>query len=408
VRIVSSFAAPQPPRVRLRYEVAHPTSDPIDATVRWSSDGGASWRLATPRPDFGSEPTTGLATSPAGEPHLFVWDAPTDLGGTEHTGLRLRVEVGPPPDGVADTTPFDTTIHLAPSVRIERVIASRTSPHVALAYRLSDEGGDLCRVRVDWSDDGGAQWYPATDAQGFGSDGTVGLTSSPDGLIHRFVWDAATDLQRPQARDLLLRVEALDAQLGGSDTSAPFHFGVNTPPEIRLRGAPAVVGNVRVIVPFELIDADMDMVTLTAAFRSATTPQPRPATPANVIWASPLTSLFGFPDGYQGLFVWEASADVVPGGADARGVIVRLEVSDGDPGNAVETAPFDVAAVGGGGVLVTYPTNGATLSAATPIHMMLVDAASRPMSISPRGAGCVELRFGDLTLWGALEFSDQG
>lgn len=64
-----------------------------DIAVEWKlrADPDASFASATPGP--GSEATSGLATSAAGVPHLFVWDAEGDLGARglveEEAVLRL-------------------------------------------------------------------------------------------------------------------------------------------------------------------------------------------------------------------------------------------------------------------------------------------------------------------------------
>ncbi|MCI0636963.1 MAG: hypothetical protein L0206_24070, partial [Actinobacteria bacterium] len=54
-------------------------SYPCDVTVSYSIDGGATFAPATLSDAPGTEPLAGLASSPAGAGHVFVWDSLEDL-----------------------------------------------------------------------------------------------------------------------------------------------------------------------------------------------------------------------------------------------------------------------------------------------------------------------------------------
>ncbi len=60
--------------------VEHALSDrksrPVDAAVELRLDENDPFQPATPAP--GSDPLAGVATSPAGEPYLFLWNSVAD------------------------------------------------------------------------------------------------------------------------------------------------------------------------------------------------------------------------------------------------------------------------------------------------------------------------------------------
>lgn len=64
--------------VELSYDLTDAGSLPQDMDIKYSTDNGVTWHECTPAPE--SEPTIGLASSPAGVPHKFLWDSVTDLG----------------------------------------------------------------------------------------------------------------------------------------------------------------------------------------------------------------------------------------------------------------------------------------------------------------------------------------
>jgi sugar lactone lactonase YvrE len=90
--------------VALGYLLIDPEGDPATVAVSYefSQNGGATWSApapATERVGAPSEGVSGLATSPVGAAHVFVWNAFADVGGVN--GLaRLTVlpsDPGPPP-----------------------------------------------------------------------------------------------------------------------------------------------------------------------------------------------------------------------------------------------------------------------------------------------------------------------
>lgn len=70
--------------------------------------------------------------------------------------------------------------------------AGTQSADILIDYDLIDDESDPCDITVEFSDDGGGSWNPATE--GAGGDGTTGLSASPDpGEAHVFSWDSVAD-----------------------------------------------------------------------------------------------------------------------------------------------------------------------------------------------------------------------
>jgi hypothetical protein len=66
------------------------------------------------------------------------------------------------------------------------------SPCITVSYRLFDPEGDTVRrIEPYFSLNGGGHWLPATPAD---DTITTDLTTSPDGVRHKFIWDAQADL----------------------------------------------------------------------------------------------------------------------------------------------------------------------------------------------------------------------
>ena len=84
-------------RVSVPYALWNARSVSCPVVAEYSDDGGKTWKLATPAAT-GELPTgvisSGVISSPSGQPHTFVWDSRADLGSEEEeqVSLRLRIE----------------------------------------------------------------------------------------------------------------------------------------------------------------------------------------------------------------------------------------------------------------------------------------------------------------------------
>jgi hypothetical protein len=78
----------------IRYSVSDAASAAASVAIQFSTDGGSTWNTAT-RSGTSGEATTGLATSPAGTPHVFFWQTFTDGVGLSGALPTVRVRVTP-------------------------------------------------------------------------------------------------------------------------------------------------------------------------------------------------------------------------------------------------------------------------------------------------------------------------
>ena len=107
------------------------------------------------------------------------------------------------------------------------------SGNVTIKYSLFDPQSDRCSILVQYSPNGGRTWNTATAVSGQG-DGTTGLTSSPSGRAHTYVWASGSDIGNVNDSNVEIRITPSDA--GGVDTAGTSGvFTVNnhvTPPTL--------------------------------------------------------------------------------------------------------------------------------------------------------------------------------
>lgn len=96
------------------------------------------------------------------------------------------------------------------------------SGNILIPYTLTDSESNPCSISVEYYYNSG--WHTATE--GAGSDGTSGLSSSPSGTSHSFVWNSTTDIGQIYAENIQIRIKANDGALD-SDWEETGSFTVN-------------------------------------------------------------------------------------------------------------------------------------------------------------------------------------
>ena len=92
------------PRLTVTYELFDPESDPVrQLGVYYSTDGGGRWQPAVPG---GGGGLANLSTSPAGSPHIFVWNAGADGVRSDNVVLRLMPYANPDRAGLIQWPPL--------------------------------------------------------------------------------------------------------------------------------------------------------------------------------------------------------------------------------------------------------------------------------------------------------------
>ena len=85
---VVPLSGTQSGNVTISYSMFDPESDPCSIQVQYSLDGGGTWNSATPT---GGDGMTGLAASPSGVSHTFVWASGSDIVNTNISNVEICI-----------------------------------------------------------------------------------------------------------------------------------------------------------------------------------------------------------------------------------------------------------------------------------------------------------------------------
>jgi len=151
-------------------------------TLNWTVSANQNWVTVTPTNGTNAGTVTiainSNANSLPGGVGGVLYTATLTFGGNGGTVTRhmnLVVYQGNHVPQVAVSTPQGTQ-----------------SGRVPISFLIYDDESDLCSIQVQYSANGGGTWHAATP--GLGSCGTSGLSSSPNGDTHLYVWDSVADL----------------------------------------------------------------------------------------------------------------------------------------------------------------------------------------------------------------------
>lgn len=192
---VAAPASPAGGNVTVSFLVIDRELEPVDTTVEFSTDGGVTFvpaTLVTP----GDALNLASAWSP-GRAHSVQWDSVAD--GLAISGqISVRVKVTPSdasnPSGTPGiTAPFildNTAFNQPPTAGIVTPGGVQFG-NVPVDYTLTDAEGNDCSVVVEYTANNGTNWYTATRRQI--GEGLTGLSSSPSGEAHLFIWDSVAD-----------------------------------------------------------------------------------------------------------------------------------------------------------------------------------------------------------------------
>ncbi|MFZ6011908.1 MAG: hypothetical protein ACOYXT_16320, partial [Bacteroidota bacterium] len=241
VRIVSPAAPVSGPLVTIEYDIVNTNSDPTDIAIKFSVAGGVAQSMTALVTHPQHEGTAQLSSSPQGERHRFVWDWQKDITANPVNNVVLQIfpTTAKGAGAVAFSAPVTISVPIGPSNQRPRIRVQVPTgvlligQYIEVDYQLFDDESDVLHIEVEYSVNNGATFQVATESNHPASEGTSSLASSPAGVAHKFIWNAASDLPAIPATDVLLRVQSYDALKGGSDTTTPFtvgHAGSNHPP----------------------------------------------------------------------------------------------------------------------------------------------------------------------------------
>lgn len=159
-------------------------------------------------------------------------DAGLDAGrdaATPDADAAVQREDGSIPDGGADAavsdpyTPADGGDYVRQNTPPRAVVTTpqdEVSGRVAIEYRLFDEDSDRLNIKAEYSTDWGGSFMQASGA-GQGTQ-TTGLSSSPGGQTHSFVWDTVADLGKRTLNGIVFKIAPSDAAQGQAGMTSSF------------------------------------------------------------------------------------------------------------------------------------------------------------------------------------------
>jgi hypothetical protein len=138
---------------------------------------GQFWYPATR--GYGGEGEIGAVASPTGTEHIWHWDSLADIGTALSLNVMIRVSPetrGKAFDGWSPVFIVNNTVNSRPTAVILGTTGS--SGNVIVDCCVSDNEADAVTAKLQFSVDGGANFFDARLAQGVGADEPVRLDSS--------------------------------------------------------------------------------------------------------------------------------------------------------------------------------------------------------------------------------------
>jgi parallel beta helix pectate lyase-like protein len=119
-----------------------------------------------------------------------------------------------------------TNVNTAPYCQVITPQGEQSTP-VSIQYTLFDDESHNISIKVEYSQDGGKSYDDAIEGQG--SDGTSGLSSSPSGISHTYVWDALSQGLEGYYDKIRIRITPTDFEKGTVGESWNFTITVIDP-----------------------------------------------------------------------------------------------------------------------------------------------------------------------------------
>lgn len=210
--------------IAIGYTLTDAENDLCSIVAEYSIDGGATFSPAAQ--GSGGDGIINLASSPGGTSHVFAWNSSANgvATGLANVSVKVRITPNDGSAGAAGTSgAFDVNNRpFTPPSAALLTPPGVSSGNVAISFTLFDAEGDACSVFVEVSLNGGATYAPATPGPGSGP--LTGLSASPGGSVHGFVWNSFADgagLPTPNSA-VRLRLTPNDGVAGPQAVTADF------------------------------------------------------------------------------------------------------------------------------------------------------------------------------------------
>jgi hypothetical protein len=173
--------------------------------------------------------TTNLTTDPDGVVHVYIWNSSADLPRVTTAAAELQFRARDSETGPLATVTFPLENNTPPIIAVDQPRGTGLAGPIAIDYRLFDAEDDACDLEVEFSEDSGRTFRPATPAARSTHDGTRAIPAlGGAGTRSTFVWDSAADLGPGRVPSVRLRLQAADAAASGNVEEVTFDVD-NTP-----------------------------------------------------------------------------------------------------------------------------------------------------------------------------------
>ncbi len=262
-----------------------------------------------------------------------------------------------------------------------QALDSPTAAPVTINYKVVDQESNPVDVTIEFSSDGGNTYQNCTPASG--SEGVTGLSSSPSGKPHSFLWDYTKDFGGQSSTSIKIRITP---QGGIPVTINNVRIG-NTAPSIIINISGTQSGNIA--INYSLIDLEGDTcsIVIQAYFYQFISGTYNWVTPTQGSGGDGLTSLVADSSGINHTFIWDSVLDQAGRNPDNQ---VQISIQATDSIGATGTTAFSsIFTVDNSSTLNFAPSlviqNMGEASKSRPLKILytLKDDESNPASIEP-------------------------
>ncbi|MCP4230106.1 MAG: PQQ-binding-like beta-propeller repeat protein [bacterium] len=312
--LLADLGAEQSGDVTINYTLSDLERDTVSFVCEYSGDGGDSWSPASV-----SGTRDGLGTGDyIGE---VTWHSVQDIPNLHIENARFRVIPSDEDEGKPGATSnFIVDNNNPPTVTIARLDGEQTN-EISVSYDLLDDEGDAVAIMMDFSEDGGQTWIPAT------------VEGSEEGIRpgrNSITWLSANDVPGVDKDDLMVRIIAEDMDIGDPGELGGIHVDNSYPPSVTLTSLEGEqTGDI--VIEYTIQDSENDVINITPEFSED----------GGMSWWP--ASVDGITDdiyssGYLGSLVWRSDTDLP--GTDQSDIAFRITPSDNDVGELGVTDNF--------------------------------------------------------------------
>jgi hypothetical protein len=310
---VASPGGEQTGIISVPFTIYDDESDAVIISCEFSEDGGHTWIPAT---------VEGRTESLVPGTHSMSWVSDNDVPGVDKVDILFRVtaadyDVGEP----GSSPPIHVDNSEPPTINVAD-LEGEQSGDIVIDYTIFDQENDVINITPEFSEDGGATWWPAT------VDGvTEDIYSS--GYLGSLVWRSDRDMGGTDQTDIALRITPYDNDEGASGRTANFHLDNNELPTISVdTPSGKQTGNVEIV--YHLQDTENDASAIAVEY----------SVDDGFTWkeATVATRTEIDPTRYSGTIIWASEQDEAT--IDRTDVRFRVTPLDNDEGLSDTTGPF--------------------------------------------------------------------